>query len=281
MKMKRTIALILIVHLLGLVAASTPSVAAPLTMKGTASVTVSDQPIVGDKVTVDEVVYNGSGWIVIHADNGGAPGTILGYSPVGDGTNKDVVVQIAEDGRTDTLYAMLHTDAGTVGTFEFPNGDDVPVKEGGAVITPSFSVTGDVDPSVEVEDQQIVNDQVTVKKVVSPGPGWIVIHADAEGSPGAILGKTAVSHGTNTDVKVTLAAEGRTDIMYAMLHADNGTRGTFDFPNGDDKPVTVNGSIVTPSFNILSENDAPGFSLIAGFAGISIAALVFRRKSKK
>ncbi len=279
--MKRTIALILIVHLLGLIVASTPSVAKPLTLNGTASVTVSDQPIIGNKVTVDEVVYNGSGWIVIHADNAGAPGSILGYSPIVNGTNKDVVVQISEEGRTNTLYAMLHTDAGTVGSFEFPNGADVPVKEGGAVITPSFSVTGDMDPSVEVEDQKIVNNQVIVKKVVSPGPGWIVIHADADGSPGTILGKTAVSHGINTDVKVTLATDGRMDIMYAMLHADNGTRGTFDFPNGDDKPVTVNGSIVTPSFNIISEDKAPGFGFLAGFTGISIAAIVLRRKSRK
>jgi hypothetical protein len=36
---------------------------------------------------------------------------------------------------------MLHTDAGTVGTWEFPDGADVSVKAGDAVIAPPFQVT--------------------------------------------------------------------------------------------------------------------------------------------
>jgi hypothetical protein len=35
---------------------------------------------------------------------------------------------------------MLHTDAGTVGTYEFP-GADIPVAVNGAVVTPAFKVT--------------------------------------------------------------------------------------------------------------------------------------------
>ncbi|RME87448.1 MAG: hypothetical protein D6770_09365, partial [Anaerolineae bacterium] len=58
----------------------------------TPSVTVMDQDIVNGTVTVAEVVSNGPGWIVIHAQADGKPGPILGYAPVADGVNKNVVV---------------------------------------------------------------------------------------------------------------------------------------------------------------------------------------------
>ncbi len=106
----------------------------------TPSVTVSDQPITNDTVTVDKVVSNGPGWIAIHADKNGAPGPVLGYSAVKDGENDNVVVKLATEGRTPTLYAMLHTDVGVVGTYEFP-GPDIPVTVNGAVVTPAFKAT--------------------------------------------------------------------------------------------------------------------------------------------
>jgi plastocyanin len=105
------------------------------------SVSVADQPIEDDAVTVAKVVSNGPGWIVIHADKNGAPGPVLGYAPVKDGENADVAVKLAAEGRTETLYAMLHTDAGKVGTYEFP-GADGPVAMDGKVITPAFKVAG-------------------------------------------------------------------------------------------------------------------------------------------
>ena len=106
----------------------------------TPSVTVSDQEIGNGAVTVAEVVSDGQGWIVIHAQADGKPGPILGYAPVSDGVNRDVTVEIDTSKATETLYAMLHTDAGAMGTFEFPNGSDGPVKVDGKVVTPAFKV---------------------------------------------------------------------------------------------------------------------------------------------
>jgi hypothetical protein len=102
-------------------------------------------------------------------------------------------------------------------------------------------------PSVEVSDQTIENDTVVVAKVVSNGPGWIVIHADNNGSPGQVLGHAPVADGENTNVVVDIAQEGRTEKLWAMLHADTGTVGTYEFPGGDP-PVTVDGNIVMASF---------------------------------
>jgi predicted lipoprotein with Yx(FWY)xxD motif len=102
-------------------------------------------------------------------------------------------------------------------------------------------------PYVKVADQTVANDTVTVAEVLSKGPGWIVIHADKNGAPGPVLGYTALKDGENTNVAVKLAAEGRTETLYAMLHTDAGTVGTYEFP-GADGPVSVDGKVVTPAF---------------------------------
>jgi predicted lipoprotein with Yx(FWY)xxD motif len=121
--------------------AATPTVAAAAApAEETPYVKVADQPIKDDMVTIAEVSSQGPGWIVIHADKNGAPGPVLGYTAVKDGENMNVAVKLAAEGRTDTLYAMLHTDAGAVGTYEFP-GADIPVTVNGAVVTPAFKTT--------------------------------------------------------------------------------------------------------------------------------------------
>lgn len=137
--------------LLALLLVATPAVQAQMTP----AVEVSDQEIRNDTVVVDRVVSDGPGWIVIHADDNGAPGDVVGYSTVVDGENADVSVQIdtsllavgmsETEAMTDTegvtLYAMLHTDAGEEGAYEFP-GDDTPVTVDGEVVMAPFTVTG-------------------------------------------------------------------------------------------------------------------------------------------
>ncbi len=105
----------------------------------TPSVTVSDQAVKDDTVTISEVVSDGPGWIVIHMEKGGGPGPVVGYAAVNDGTNTDVVVKIDSYTATPKLFAMLHTDAGTVGKYEFP-GADVPVMVDDKMVSPPFKV---------------------------------------------------------------------------------------------------------------------------------------------
>lgn len=107
----------------------------------TPSVTVDDQAVQDGTVTIAQVVSDGPGWIVIHADQNGAPGPVVGHAAVSDGENNNVVVTIDTASATSTLYAMLHMDAGTVGTYEFP-GADAPVSAEGQPVMVSFSVTG-------------------------------------------------------------------------------------------------------------------------------------------
>ncbi len=103
-------------------------------------VQVQDQAIADSRVTIQKVVSAGPGWIVIHADNGGKPGPVVGWAAVAKGENPNVVVAIDTKRATPVLYAMLHVDAGTVGTYEFP-GADVPAKAGGMMVSPAFKVS--------------------------------------------------------------------------------------------------------------------------------------------
>jgi len=114
---------------------------AVLAQDDTPSIEVEAQAVVDGTVTIDRVWSDGPGWLVIHADNNGQPGDVLGYEAVTDGENLDVVVDLDTDPVTGTLYAMLHTDLGTEGTFDFPGGADVPVEVDGEMVVEAFMVT--------------------------------------------------------------------------------------------------------------------------------------------
>ncbi len=102
-------------------------------------VAVGTQPIVDSRVVIPLVVSDGPGWLVIHAEAGGKPGPVIGYSPVRDGTNTDVAVTVDTARAPEVLFAMLHTDAGQVGVYEFP-GADAPVRLDGAIVMTQFQV---------------------------------------------------------------------------------------------------------------------------------------------
>ncbi len=104
----------------------------------TPSVTVSDQAIEDGTVTVDSVVSDGPGWIVIHTDDDGAPGPVIGHAAVSDGENTNVTVEIDTEEATETLWAMLHEDTGEEGSYEFPDADP-PVELEGEIVMQSFS----------------------------------------------------------------------------------------------------------------------------------------------
>lgn len=112
-------------------------------------VTVYDQYIrlldpVGDQgiVVVARVYSDGPGWIVIHADENGGPGPVLGYSYVEDGYNPEVPVRIELADVTETLYAMLHVDAGEEGVYEFPGPDQPVMDPQELLVSPPFHIIG-------------------------------------------------------------------------------------------------------------------------------------------
>ena len=106
------------------------------------AVTVDDQESDGASVTVASVKAPEAGWMVIHADVDGKPGPILGQTAVPAGTTENVVVMLDAPLEADaTVWAMLHTDAGEAGVYEFPDGPDVPVTWAGAIVMSPLNVT--------------------------------------------------------------------------------------------------------------------------------------------
>jgi hypothetical protein len=144
---------------------------------------------------------------------------------------------------------MLHVDAGTIGVYEFP-GPDVPAREaGGAIAMMPFVFSAN---DVVVMDQVVREDNiVTVAQVQSTQEGWLVIHANANGSPGPVLGWAHVGPGQNNNVNVVISPTGRTDTMFAMLHVDLGTQHLYEFPGADVPARDADGEMVTPPFDLV------------------------------
>jgi hypothetical protein len=120
-------------------AAPTGSAAPAATVTGTLD--AADQTGDGKTITVKAVNITGSsGFIAIHADASGQPGPVVGHASVPEGDSSDVVITLDAPVTTGAFWPMLHVDAGTIGTYEFP-GPDGPVKSGSDIVMKQINVT--------------------------------------------------------------------------------------------------------------------------------------------
>ena len=236
---------------------------------------VSDQTRPGDdagRVLISSVTSDTAGFVVIHTDNDGAPGPVIGHAAVSQGPSEDVWVQLdrdAEDG--ERLHAMLHVDDPADGEYTFgdDSSQDVPARGAdGQVVVSGFTVTIEdtqaITPLVMVSDQQVTADApkaITIERVVAPADGYIVIHEqDADGNlvVEPAVGVASVQAGENIDVTITLerwAVDGET--LYAMLHTEGGgDASAYDSP-GEDPPVKdAEGAVIAPAFTVTAPTNS-------------------------
>jgi len=237
--------------------------AAPAAATPSGTIDAADQALANGGITVANVTAGQNGWIVAHLDEGGKPGKVIGHTAVKTGENKNVVIALSEavpaGGK---LWPMLHIDAGTIGTYEFP-GADAPVIVGGNVVMKQIAVTAAAaapaqaaSDAVTAADQALANGGITVANVTASVDGWIVAHLDEGGKPGKVIGHTAVKKGENKNVVIALSeavpAGGK---LWPMLHIDAGTIGTYEFP-GADAPVIVGGNIIMKQISITAAGAA-------------------------
>jgi len=221
------------------------------------SVTVGDQDASGGTVTIEKVIADQPGWLVIHITRNGAPGPVIGQSPVSEGSNENVEVAIDLDQATQQLFAMLHLDKGAAGVYEFP-GDDVPVFVDEVIVNVPFQAAFSIEDAVTASDQAAADGAITVDLVSATQPGWIVIHAQADGAPGAVIGFAAIEVGNNANVAVEIDLDQATETLYAMLHLDLATAGEYEFP-GDDAPVfDAGGNVVLAPFTLTDAQASAG-----------------------
>lgn len=119
----------------------TAQMSGPQAAANLAAVAVGDQSIVDARLVIDKIISIGPGWLVIHADNSGKPGAVLGFAAVRNGENLNVIVAVDTARATPVVYAMLHTDAGVIGNYEFP-GADGPQLASGVAVSPPFKILG-------------------------------------------------------------------------------------------------------------------------------------------
>lgn len=274
---RNQVAFVCMIALLALAAAGCSTAAPPATEVEPAAtvepapgtepgVVVENQDAGSGVVTVKQVDSAGPGWMVIHAttDDGG-PGAILGYTPVVAGSNHNVTVEIDLAGATDQVFAMLHVDAGVTGTFEFPNGDDVPARSGEQIVNVPFQVSL---PAVAVSHTTLALGESSLGKVLVDGRGFslYLFSPDGQGEstcydscaenwpPFTIDGEATVGDGLDEGLLGTTVREGGSiQLTYAGWPL-------YYFFN-DVQPGDVNGQGVNDVWYLLK---ADGSALIGG-----------------
>ncbi|MEK7646543.1 MAG: hypothetical protein AAB381_02510 [Patescibacteria group bacterium] len=107
---------------------TTDTTTTPTTTTATAGVNrvvMSDQ-YPGNLVYLSSVQFEKGGWVVIHADNAGQPGAIIGQTYFDKGINPGRVTLTTATVEGGTYYAMLHSDDGDK---VFSATKDVPLKD--------------------------------------------------------------------------------------------------------------------------------------------------------
>lgn len=105
----------------------------------------SPQRGAGASVLVDRVVLARDGYVAVHADGDGAPGPVIGVSPLlAKGTHEKVAVEVGpplERGET-TVWPVLHAEDNGNRTFDYPAADQaVTFGDGGEVVVVPVVVT--------------------------------------------------------------------------------------------------------------------------------------------
>jgi hypothetical protein len=116
---------------------------------------------------------------------------------------------------------------------------------------------GQAGDTVTAADQALNNGSIVVAEVNATQDGWIAVHIDQGGKPGAVIGHAAAPKGKTSNLAVKLEqdvpAGGK---VWPMLHIDAGKIGTYEFP-GPDAPVVVDGNIVMKQISITGAAAAP------------------------
>jgi hypothetical protein len=236
-------------------------------------------------VVVEQAFLSTSGHLVLHADDGGQPGRVIGHRPLDRGRYTDLQVAIDRTvwrnvSDTTTVWATVHEDDGD---GEFEPGDDSLLFWFGEPAGSRISLRKGDAPVVVVAGGSASTDtrSVPVQRVALASRGHVVVHGttgtrtdasnDSEtGTLGRPLGHRTLSAGTHSDVTVPVevpADAGRALSVQVVVHTDDGD-GTFD---ADDEPVLVGGDPVASSYTLeLNDSDqsTPGINTPSPTAAI-------------
>lgn len=101
-------------------------------------ITVNNQDP-GNSIMIENIQLSERGYVVIHEDDNGSPGNVIGHSGLLSGNISNVIIPLERLASNEMLHAMLHVDDGDY-QYEFP-GDDSPLKQNGEIVVESFEVS--------------------------------------------------------------------------------------------------------------------------------------------
>ncbi len=112
-----------------------------------ASLSVNSQEIVNESVYIDAIEISIDAWIVIHREDNGVPGKILGQYKVKAGNYENLRIVFDQTRTTEqelkevkNLVAILHYDNGTLDIFEPETTDTYIELAPGMIMKSSFSI---------------------------------------------------------------------------------------------------------------------------------------------
>jgi hypothetical protein len=105
--------------------------------------------------------------------------------------------------------------------------------------------------SIHAANQKSNGKAVRIPEIHLAKKGYVAVHADTNGSPGAVIGVSELlDAGTNEDVQVKLSKPlEETAAVWPMLHIEDNNNTSYDFPNGD-QPAQVDGKVVVVKITV-------------------------------
>lgn len=164
------------------------------------------------------------------------------------------------------VLALVVAACGGTETTERTTSESVATTSSSA---PDISAAGPATSPAEVafEAQESDGSSIVVASVTLPSPGFIAVHANADGSPGPIIGHSELlPEGTSTDVHVELDTPlESTDLLFPMAHIDMDENGEYEFAppdNAVDIPATTaDGAVAVVGAEVTVAEAATGLAL--------------------
>lgn len=227
-----------------------PSDVPPVT--GPGEITFLEQFVEGSAVIVASVTMPSAGFVVLQSDASGTPGEVLGVSDlIGRGTVAGVVVPLffpLEERRV--VHATLHIDMDGDRQFRYEPPDDfidlpATLADGSpATATAAIDLLAPLAPAaITLADQRSAGATVVVAEVTLPAAGFVALHADEDGVPGAVLALSdLLPEGTSREVELTLYQPlDMTQQVFAVLYVDRDRNGVADLASAESRDDVAQG----------------------------------------
>jgi hypothetical protein len=245
-----------------------------------AALVFEDQLGEGSAVTLVSVTLPAQGFVVLQADDGGKPGTVIGSSGLlVKGTISGVTVPFFLPLEAEAIvHATVYVDADRDGQFGYQDSGspiDVPATAASGAIASSSALIGlfgALGPAaVTFEAQRTDGASVAVAAVTLPGPGFVAIQSDVAGQPGAVLGVSGILPAGTSAVVVALEPAITSDQqLHAVAYVDRDEDGLVEItgdppldavaqlPDGTPAIASAAITVVLLSPAVLEANDQEG-----------------------